>query len=384
MQQQESGPRLARFDRYLLSRLLMLFGFFALVLVLVYWVNRAVILFDRLIASGQSAGMFLQITLLSLPQVIALVLPIAAFAASVFVANRLSGDSELVVMQATGFSPWRLIRPVLVFGILVGAALAVLAHVLVPGAVRELDIRQAHIAQNITSRLLTEGVFIYPAEGITFFVREITPEGELRDIFMADSRSQTTRTNYTARSALLLAAETGPKLVMLDGMAQTLTLDDQRLAVTRFGDFSFDIAALLPGGLSTSRRAAALPTSDLLAPSPAILAETGASPARLIAMGHERFSQSLLAVVAALLGFATLLLGGFSRFGLWRQIILGVALVLVIKSVDNTLIDIAERSPGAWPAIYGASMLGFALVGVVLWAAARPALFRARASGVRA
>ena len=69
-----------RFDRYLLSQLLMLFGFFALVLVLVYWVNRAVVLFDQLIANGQSAAVFLEITILTLPNVIRIDLPIAAFA----------------------------------------------------------------------------------------------------------------------------------------------------------------------------------------------------------------------------------------------------------------------------------------------------------------
>ncbi len=72
-----------------------LFGFFALVLVLVYWVNRAVVLFDQLIANGQSAGVFVEFTALTLPNVIRLVLPIAAFAASIYVANRLSSLSEL-------------------------------------------------------------------------------------------------------------------------------------------------------------------------------------------------------------------------------------------------------------------------------------------------
>ena len=68
---------MARFDRYMLSQLMVLFGFFALVLVLVYWVNRAVTLFDQLIADGQSAPVFLEFSALSLPNVIAFVLPIA-------------------------------------------------------------------------------------------------------------------------------------------------------------------------------------------------------------------------------------------------------------------------------------------------------------------
>ena len=57
---------IGRFDKYLLSQLMMLFGFFALVLVLVYWVNRAVVLFDQLIANGQSAAVLLEFSILSL------------------------------------------------------------------------------------------------------------------------------------------------------------------------------------------------------------------------------------------------------------------------------------------------------------------------------
>ena len=110
----------------MLSQLMVLFGFFALVLVSVYWVNRAVILFDRLIAEGHSASVFLEFTALSLPSVIGLVLPMSAFAAAVYVTNRLIGDSELTVMQATGFSPWRMARPVLVFGVLLAVMMSIL------------------------------------------------------------------------------------------------------------------------------------------------------------------------------------------------------------------------------------------------------------------
>ena len=53
--------------------------------------------------------MFLEFTALALPNVIRLVLPLSAFAATIYVTNRLSAESELTVMQATGFGPggWR-------------------------------------------------------------------------------------------------------------------------------------------------------------------------------------------------------------------------------------------------------------------------------------
>ena len=185
----------------MLSQLLMLFGFFSLVLVAVYWVNRAVSLFDRLIGDGQSALVFLEMTALTLPNVIRLVLPVAAFAATVHVTNRLSTESELVVMQATGFSAFRLARPVLFFGLIVAAMMAVLVHVLVPASRTALADRQAAIAENVTARFLREGMFQFPAEGITLYIREVTELGELRDIFLSDARSEGAQAIYTARTA---------------------------------------------------------------------------------------------------------------------------------------------------------------------------------------
>jgi len=159
----------------MLSQLMMLFGFFALVLVSIYWINQAVRLFDRLIGDGQSALVFLELTALTLPNVIQLVLPMSVFAGAVYVTNRLSSDSELVVMQATGFSPWRLARPVVYYGLLVALFMSVLTHILVPASLAQLKSRERDIAQDVTARLLSEGTFLHPATGVTFYIRAITP-----------------------------------------------------------------------------------------------------------------------------------------------------------------------------------------------------------------
>ena len=75
---------LSRFDRYVLAQLMLLFGFFSLILVAVYWINQAVRVFDQLIADGQRAWAVLTLSALSLPLVIAIVMPMAAFAAAVY------------------------------------------------------------------------------------------------------------------------------------------------------------------------------------------------------------------------------------------------------------------------------------------------------------
>jgi len=369
---------LAKFDRYILSQLTMLFGFFSLVLVLIYWINRAVVLFDQLIANGQSASVFFEFTALSLPNVIRLALPVAAFAASVYVANRLTAESELVVIQASGFSPFRMVRPVLAFGILVAVLLSALTHFLVPLSISKLLDRQAEISENITARLLTEGQFLHPADGVTFYIREITPEGQLKDIFLSDSRDPEATVTYTAREALLLRRDTGPKLVMLDGMAQILAADGIRLSTTSFTDVAYDISGFVGALQTDTLDPDTVGTLDLLRASPALIAETGFTRAELLFEAHNRFSQALTAIVTALVGFAMLLIGNFSRFGRTKQILAALAALAVLKTLENAFTDMALQDAALWPMTYAGSVLGIAVAWAILWLAARPALFRRR------
>jgi lipopolysaccharide export system permease protein len=370
----------SRFDRYLLSQLLQLFGFFALVLVAVYWVNRAVGLFDQLIGDGQSALVFLEFSLLTLPNAIRLVLPVAAFAATVYAVNRLMQESELVVMQATGFSAFRLARPVFYFGLCVMAMQLVLTNVLVPASQRVLSARSAEISENVTARFLNAGQFIHPSPGITLYIREITATGELVDLFLADERQAGARVIHTARKAFLVRGEVAPKLVMVDGSTQNLTRADGRMSVTRFSDFTLDLEGVVNvagvGGVSLN----ALPTPELVAPRDEVMAAAGVTRAQMLEEGHSRLASPLLAISAALLGFAALMQGGFSRFGLWRQMGLAVALLIGVQMLWTWAGSLAIRSAAAWPMVYLAPLVGFMAAAGLLALAQRPRRVRGAAA----
>lgn len=361
-----------RFDRYLLSQLLALFGFFSLVLVAVYWVNRAVGLFDQLIGDGQTALVFVEFSVLTLPNVIRLVLPMSAFVAAVYVANRLMSESELVVMQATGFSAFRLARPVLYFGLIAAAMMLILMHVLVPASRTALAQRSVEISQNVTARFLKDGQFIHPAPGITVYIRQAAQTGELFDLFLSDDRDPLQRASYTARKALFLRADDGPKLLMFDGMVQMLSGTEQQLSITRFADFTYDLAGLIAAPDQARRSIDELSTPELFAATPALQAETGARAETMLYEAHSRFAWPLLAMVSPLIGFASLLLGAFSRFGLWRQIMVAVGLLLVVQVIATVAASAATQSPMAWVLAYAAPLVGFIIVGVQLWLAQRP------------
>lgn len=365
---------MTRIDRYMLSQFLTQFGFFALVLVSVYWINRAVRLFEQLIQDGQTALVVLEFTALTLPVVIALVLPVAAFAATAYGTNRLASESELTVMQAAGLSPWRMARPALVFGLLVALMVGVLAHGLVPMARARLAERQADIAENVTARFLRPGAFQYPSEGVTLFIGEIAPDGRLIDLFLEDARDPASQTIYTAEEALVLRTEAGPRLAMARGMVQTLRSTpglEPRLSTTRFADLTYDIGALFQASAQRGRDLRDYSTLRLLDPDPEMLAATGATPERARAEAHERLAQPLLAPVGALLGFSMLLLGGFSRFGVWRQVIWAVVALLFVHFLQTAAASRAAKAPETWPLLYLPAVAGTGIIAATLWAAAR-------------
>ncbi len=368
---------MARFDRYLLSQLLVLFGFFSLILVLIYWINRAVRLFDQLIADGQNIWVFLELTSLSLPSIIRVVLPLSAFVSAVYVTNRMASDSELTVVQATGYSPFRLARPVVYFGVIVAVLMSVLVHALVPWSTERLSLRQSEIAENITARLLTPGEFLSPSDGTTFYIRDVSIQGEMLDIFISDTTNPDLSITYTATKAYLIRSDNGPQLVMIDGLAQTLDKTNNRLLTTGFDDFAYDVGNLIDTGISTRRPASGLPTWDLIGASDKLLEATQSTQTDLWLRAHDRFAQVALSFVAALVGFAALVAGGFSRFGLWRYIMLAIFLVVVLKVLESTGSSIARKDPDVmWPFMYLAGVGGIIISAALLFISARPYFFK--------
>jgi lipopolysaccharide export system permease protein len=103
-------------DRYILRQLLYAFAFFALVFTGVVWLTQAVRLIDTVVSSRQSVAVFGEFSLLVLPQVFLIVLPLAGIGGTLYASNRLYVESELVVMMSAGHGPLGLLRPVAMFG----------------------------------------------------------------------------------------------------------------------------------------------------------------------------------------------------------------------------------------------------------------------------
>ncbi|MEP2891004.1 LPS export ABC transporter permease LptF [Tateyamaria sp.] len=358
-----------RFDRYMLAQLMWLFGFFSLVLVAVFWINRAVQLFDRLIGDGQTALVFLEFSALGLPRLITTVLPIATFAAAVYVTNRLNTESELTVMMSTGASPWRIARPVAVFGLVSALMMSLLSHVLVPSANQQLAERESEISQNVTSRLLTEGEFLSPGAGVTFYTRLVDADGVLHDVFLSDRRDPAERVIYTAATAYLVRNGEGTSLIMVDGLAQRLRSSNARLSTAKFQDFSFDISPLVKPEGDVIPRLPFMTSDRLLVDWPGVARDTKTDLGSVAEELHSRVARATFTFVAAMIGFATLLVGGYSRFGVWREILIAFLMLIALDGMRGSLSEPVFEDVRMWPILYLPSALGGMIVCAMLWSA---------------
>lgn len=348
----------------------MLFGFFSLVLVSVYWVNQAARLFDSLIADGQNVGVFLEFSALTLPWIVQLILPVSAFVATLYIFNRLIGESELVVLQTAGLSAVRLLRPVLAFGLLMAVLVALLSNVLAPSARTQFVQRQAEVRDDLTGRFLRAGEFIHPGDGLTVYIREISPLGEFRDLFLQDTSTEGVEVTYTATNALLVRSDGGPRLVMFDGLAQTLDLETGRLSTISFNDFTYSVDSLLNDGGRRRVDVRELPTPLLLTADAQLADALNLDLAKMVFEGHDRLAQSLFVIFVPLIGAASLMLGSFSRFGVWKQILIAVALVLPMQIVRNAGEAAVRADAEAWPLAYAqpalAALIAAAMVALAM------------------
>lgn len=372
------GRDVPRFDRYILAQLLAMFAFFTLVLTGVMWVNRAVLLFNRLVAEGQPLGLFLEMSALALPNLIRLVVPVAAFVTVLVLTNRLSRDSEIVVVQAAGRSAARLMRPFVLFGIVAALVAGVLMHLLVPAARDALALREAQLARDPTAGLLREGVFQFPAEGISFYVRRVGADGSLDDVMIADDRTADERTLYVADAGRIETAPWGVQLVLEQGTSQRLHLEDGRLDLTRFAAFTFQFETRPAGAEQAGGTLAATTTLAILTEGAALGARLGLAPVDLVAELQRRTAQPVAAFVATLLAFGALMSAGFSRFGLWRRMALAVGLLIGFQLIETAALAQVALVPASWPLVWVAPAVGLGAVAVMIWLADRPRGFGRR------
>ena len=336
-------------ERYVLRTATVAFVAGLVALTGVIWITQALRQIDLLTSKGQTILIFLMMTALALPSLIAIIAPVALFAGILYTLNKLNGDSELVVMAAAGISPARLLRPFAILSVLVYAIVGVVYIQVLPWSFGALTNLTSFIQADFISNFARPGSFSNLQFGFVFHYRERTPDGALRGVFMQDRRDPAHVSTYIAEAGKTFEKD-GESYLQLSKGVLLRPQSAGNSAVVSFDDYTIDLSQFMVAA-SPIKRPRERSTFELMTPNP----KDQADPALA---GHirsellDRLASPLYALVAGLVGFAALGEPRTTRQGRGLAIGSAILIFVVIRVLGITATTLTIGDPDAAPFVW--------------------------------
>jgi lipopolysaccharide export system permease protein len=344
----------------------------------VVWLSQSLRFLDFIINKGLSVLSFLRLTVLLLPTVFSVILPVAVLCAVIYSYNRLIADRELVVMRAVGLSPWDLAKPALLLAVVVCALGYANTLYLMPAGFRTFKDQQVTLREDFSHILLQEGMFNSLGDDLVVYVRSRETNGTLHGILVHDTHDPTLAVTMMAETGALVNGPAGPVFLMNNGNRQEVRVEDRALRMLYFDSYSLDLSPLTEE-----------PEDRYREPKERFLHELWRKPvdaseeqhrSELLAEGHRRLVAPLNAIPLALIGVAAMLSGEFNRRRQWPRIAAGTIAGLIYIGLTYTLAGMLNKNPIIVPFYYALPVLASGLALIAMGRERLPRLMRRRAT----
>ncbi|MEJ2432906.1 MAG: LPS export ABC transporter permease LptF [Pseudolabrys sp.] len=271
----------------------------------VIWVTQALHDFDLVTSQGQTILVFMGITGLIIPLLVLVIAPIALLIAVAHVLNKLSTDSEIIVMNAAGMSPWVLFRAFMIVAVVVSLIVAAISAYFAPKGLRMLRDWITEVRANVVSSVVQPGRFTALENGVTIHIRQRRANGQLAGIFLDDRRNAKERLTVLAEDGELLDDDKGTFLVLQKGIVQRHAADQRDPAMVVFDRYAFDLSQFASGPQAVKYSIRERYLWQLLWPDPKdpfFIKEPGQFRAEL----HDRLMAPLYPLAFVIIAFAYL------------------------------------------------------------------------------
>jgi lipopolysaccharide export system permease protein len=285
---------------------------------------------EVIVERGQSIWVMIKLTLLAVPQLLAVILPIGLFVGALIALTRLQREQELTAIFASGVTRWSAIRPAVRLAAIAALLTLTITTVVQPWAQRQARAEAFAIRTDLAALLVEEGRFVQGPDGLTVYVQQIEQNGLLKNLFIYLPRGDEADT-WDAAEARFERVDGLPVLTMLNGS----TTRYSSRGVLTYGSFDRNVFDLSPFTDVTEQvryKPADLYLTQLFNPSPQDLENVG-SAGELAAEGHSRLSAPLYALMAMAMALAAIMGGQFSRTGYSLRIAKAAGAFLIVRIV---------------------------------------------------
>lgn len=324
------------------------------------WIALALRQLNLVTAQGQDALAFIKITLLGLPGLMTIIAPVALLIAVIQLLNRLSADSELIVMTASGAKVWAPARPLILLAVIVSLAVLVFNFVVMPWANRELRDAIVVVRTDLITQVIQPGRFSSPERGLTFHVRDRAHSGELLGLVLNDARDGNQSTTFLAERARIVKQGGETFLLMQNGHILRRAAPGEPTQIIVFDSYGVDLANFEARAEQRGLRPRERYLSELLSPDPDDV-KTARARNLIIEELHERLSSPLYPLAFVLIAIAMLGQARTTRQGRGQALILAFVLATAARVGGLTVNNMISHNPGIIPLVY-AIPLGAALL----------------------
>jgi lipopolysaccharide export system permease protein len=330
-------------------------GAFLLVLVSltsVIWVTHILRDIDLVTNQGQTVLIFVSITVLLVPALVLIIAPLAFMLAVAYSLNKLNADSEIIVMNASGMSPWRIFLPFFCVALIVSVLVATISAYLAPKCLRELRTLVTKVRADLIANIVQPGRFT-PLEGgrLIFHIRERRPNGELLGLFIDDRRDVNERASFLAERGQLIENETGTFLVLEQGSVQRLEAKNRDPTIVQFERYAFDLTQFTGTNVTPTFNATERYIWDLANPDPEDPYVKANGP-RMRTELHDRLVAPIYPLAFAVLSFAILGAPRTTRESRGVSLLLAIMLVTGLRMTGFAGIVFGTRTPAAIAIVY--------------------------------
>lgn len=295
---------------------------------------------EVIVERGQSVWVMVKLTLLAVPQLLAVILPIGLFVGALIALTRLQREQELTAAFASGMTRWAVISPAMRIAVLFALVSLGVNLFVQPWAQRQARAEAFAIRTDLAALLVEEGQFVQGPNGLTVYVQDIEQNGLMKNLFIYLNDNGTVRT-WNASEARFGRIGGEPVLTMIDASMQEYSSRGV-LNYLSFDRFPFELGPYVPQDQRIRYKPSDLYLTQLLRPSPAQLEQAG-SRGELLAEAHSRLASPLYAVAAMAMALAAILGGAFSRTGYATRIAKAAGAFLALRIVGYGLV-----AAGAW------------------------------------
>jgi len=342
------------FSRYVFRQVANAFVIILVTLTTIVWLATALKQLDLLVSQGQGFTLFLKMTFLSLPSLMALIAPNAMLMASLYTLDRLNGDSELIVMTAAGAPIWRIGAPFVLLAAMVCVVILISNLYVMPASMRALRALITQVRTDVISQVLQPGRFSSTEPGLTFHIRDRSPTGDLLGLLVHDERDDQQVMSYLATRGRIISNDDGAFLVMFDGHVHRYEpkTPDKGVQIVHFDQYVLNISDLSPQeDTSKEPRPRERYLSELLNPDPGLLKQKGAA-GQLRTELHDRFATPFYPMLFAFLAIAILGHARTTRESRWAQILLAAGIAVGLRVSGLIGANLVTLSAAATPLVY--------------------------------